>query len=297
MSRLDGRTCLVVGGANGLGAASARALAAEGANVVVSDLGTSVHGEGEDPSAAQAVVDDIVDAGGDAVAHAGDVTDFGYAESLVEATVAEYGRLDAVANFVRILRDGISHTLDEADWRAVVETNLTGQFTVLRAAARHWRDAGDDGFDAQRSYLAASARSVRGNVGQANYAASKAGVLGLVRSAAAELHRSDVRVNALLPNAYTRMTETVPEEHRPYTREEMPPERVAAFVAYLASDAAVDVTGCALYAGGDRVGVFSEPTLDRVGVSPGGWTVDELAEHFRDDVAGDVDLTRTDSHF
>jgi hypothetical protein len=93
------------------------------------------------------------------------------------------------------------------------------------------------------------------------------------------------------------MTETVPEEHRPYTREEMPPEHVATFAAYLASDAAADVTGCALYAGGDRVGVFSEPTLDRVGVSPGGWTLDSLAERFRADVAGDVDLTRTGSYF
>ena len=261
------------------------------------------------------MADDIVDAGGEAVAHAGDATDFDYADSLVEATVAEYGRLDGVANFVGVLRDGIGYKLSAEDWRRVVETNLTGQFTVLRAAARHWRETaegaggngdddadsagggGGDGFPRQRSYLAASARSARGNVGQSNYAASKAGILGLVRSTSSELYRLGVRVNALVPNAYTRMTETVPEEHRPYTREEMPPERVAAFVAYHASEAADDITGCALYAGGDRVGVFSDPTLDRVGVSPGGWSVDDLAEHFREDVAGDVELTRTDSYF
>jgi len=118
-----------------------------------------------------------------------------------------------------------------------------------------------------------------------------------VRTISSEMYRHGVRVNALAPNGYTRMTETVPEEHRPYTREEMPPERVAAFAAFLASEHATDVTGCTLYAGGDRVGVFSEPSLDRVGVRPGGWTVEDLAEHFEEGVAGDVELTRTESFF
>lgn len=298
MTGLEDAVCIVGGGGNGLGEATARRLADRGATVVVNDLGTSVHGEGADPAVARAVAEDVRDAGGAAMAHAGDLTDFEYADDLVADTVSEYGRVDAVLNFAGILRDDLSYKLDEDDWRAVVETNLTGQFTLLQSACRHWRDAaGDDGFDRQRSFLAASAHSARGNVGQANYAAAKAGILGMVRTVSSEMFRHGVRVNALVPNAYTRMTETVPEEHRPYTREEMPPGRVAALAAYLASDRAEDVTGCTLYAGGDRVGVFSEPTLDRVGVQPGGWTVDSLAEHFREDVAGDVDLTRTDSHF
>jgi NAD(P)-dependent dehydrogenase (short-subunit alcohol dehydrogenase family) len=304
---LDGRVCVVAGGGNGLGAATARTLADHGARVVVADSGTGVDGEGTDPSVAAGVARDIRERGGDATAHAGDLTDFDVAADVVAEAVDAYGRLDAVVNFVGILRDGVSYRLSEADWRRVVETNLTGQFTLLRAACAHWREAAADAGDAadgddegvavQRSYLAASAHSFRGNVGQANYAAAKGGVLGMVRSVAAEMHRHGVRVNALVPNAYTRMTETVPEEHRPYTREEMPPERVATFVAYLASDAADDVTGCTLYAGGDRVGVFSEPSLDRVGVRPGGWSVDSLADRFREDVAGDVDLTRTETHF
>ncbi|MFC6725041.1 SDR family oxidoreductase, partial [Halobium palmae] len=120
---------------------------------------------------------------------------------------------------------------------------------------------------------------------------------GLVRSASTELYRHGVRVNALVPNGYTRMTETVPEEHRPYTREEMPPERVAPMVAYLASDAAEDVTGCTLYAGGDRVGVLSDPEVERVGVRPGGWSLAELEETFREHVADDVELTRTERYF
>ena len=298
MTALDGKVCIVGGGGNGLGAATARALADHGASVVVNDLGTSVRGEGSDPAVAEAVAEDIRDEGGEATGHAGDLTDFAYARDLVDDAVAEYGRVNFVANFAGILRDGFATNLSEDDWRAVVETNLTGQFALLQAACRRWREAsGDDGFDDRRSYLAVSARSARGNAGQANYAAAKAGILGMVRTVAAEMHRSGVRVNALVPNGYTRMTETVPEEHRPYTREEMPPERVAPLAAYLASDEATDVTGCTLYAGGDRVGVFSEPSLDRVGVSPGGWTLDALAEHFREDVSGDVDLTRTDSYF
>lgn len=298
MTGLDDAVCIVGGGGNGLGEATARALADHGARVVVNDLGTSVHGEGADPTVAKRVADDIRETGGTAMAHVGDLTEFEYADDLVADTVDQYGRVDAVYNFAGILRDDISYKLDETDWRQVVETNLTGQFTLLQSVCKHWRSAaGDDGFDRQRSYVAASAHSARGNVGQVNYATAKAGILGMVRTVSSEMHRYGVRVNALVPNAYTRMTETVPEEHRPYTREEMPPQRVAAFAAYLASEDAEDVTGCTLYAGGDRVGVFSEPTLDRVGVEPDGWTVETLADHFREDVAGDVELTRTESYF
>jgi NAD(P)-dependent dehydrogenase (short-subunit alcohol dehydrogenase family) len=302
---LDGAVCVVAGGGNGLGEAAVQELADHGARLVVNDLGTGVDGEGADPTVAEAVAADVRAAGGEAVAHAGDVSDFGAAEDLIATAVEAYGRVDFVANFAGILRDGISYRLDPDDWRAVIETNLTGQFAPLRAACAHWRDVHDgdgadgggaDGFDRQRSYLAVSAGAARGNAGQANYAAAKAGVLGMVRSVAAEMARRDVRVNALVPNGYTRMTETVPEEYRPYGPAEMPPEKVAPLVAYLASTAAHDVTGCTLSAAGDRVGVLSDPAQTAVGVSPGGWRLEALVEHFRSDVAGDVELTRTDGH-
>ena len=300
---------MVCGGGNGLGRAAAHELASHGARVVVNDLGTAVDGTGSDPSVPDAVAAAIRDAGGVATAHHGDVSDFEYAERLIADAVSEYGRLDFVCNFAGILRDGISYNLSEDDWREVVDTNLTGQFAPLRAAAAHWRDAnggdgsagagaeaGDGGFDRQRSYLAVSAGAARGSLGQANYAAAKAGVLGMVRSVSTELVRSDVRVNALIPNGYTRMTETVPEAHRPYAESEMPPETVAPLVAFLASDAAEGITGCTLYAGGDRVGVYSDAAMDAVGVHPGGWDLESLRTHFREDVAADVSLSRTDSH-
>ena len=303
--RLNGAVCVVCGGGNGLGRAAAHELASHGARVVVNDLGTAVDGTGSDASVPETVAEEIRDDGGVAIAHHGDVRDFEYAERLIADAVSEYGRLDFVCNFAGILRDGISYKLSEDDWREVVDTNLTGQFAPLRAAASHWRDVAggtddggsdDHGVDRQRSYLAVSAGAARGSLGQANYAAAKAGVLGMVRSVSNELVRSNVRVNALVPNGYTRMTETVPEEHRPYTESEMPPEKVAPLVAFLASDAAEDITGCTLYAGGDRVGVYADPAMDAVGVSPGGWSLESLRKHFREGVAADIELYRTDSH-
>jgi len=290
--------CVVAGGGNGLGEAAAHELANRGATVVVADRGTAVDGEGSDPAVPARVAADIREAGGEATAHHLDVSDFDDAQRLVDETVSEHGRLDFVANFAGILRDGMSYKLDPEDWQAVVKTNLTGQFAPLQAACAHWRTESDEsGFDRQRSYLAVSAGAARGNLGQANYAAAKAGVLGMVRSVSTEMYRSDVRVNALIPNGYTRMTETVPEEHRPYTREEMPPEKVAPMVAYLASEAAADVTGCTFYAGGDRVGVLEDPSMAAVGVEPGGWSAESLVDHFAEDVAADLELTRTDTHF
>ena len=292
---LSGRVCIVTGAGRGLGAEAARTLADQGATVVVNDLGTSMQGEGEDPEPAHDVVESIRDAGGEATAHFGDVSDLDYAASLVADTVDEHGRLDSVANFAGVLRDGYLTNLTEADWDDVIRVHLKGHFALLRAAARHWREEADgDALEPQRSFLAVTSRSALGNVGQLNYGTAKAGVLGLTRSASTELYSTGVRVNALMPSAFTRMTESIPEEHRPYTREEMPPEKVAPTVAFLASDAAEDVTGVTVYAGGDRVAIYSDPEPVRAGVDPGGWTAESLADSF-EDVAEGVELTRTDS--
>lgn len=292
---LSEKTCIVTGGANGLGRFAAEELAARGAAVVVNDLGTSVRGEGSDPSAAEETATIIREAGGTAISHHGDVTEADTATDLIETAVEEYGRVDGVANFAGVLRDGWLQNLSDEDWATVVETNLGSHFFLLRAAVRHWRSVDEEeDLDPQRSFLGVSSRGAMGNPGQVNYSATKAGVLGLVRAASTELHRQNVRVNALIPSGYTRMTETVPEEHRPYTREEMPPERVAPMVSYLMSDAATDVTGCTLYAGGDRIGLYSDPQLERVGVNPGGWSAEEIAEEMDESIADGFELTRTE---
>ena len=294
---LDGKVCVVAGGGNGLGRCATEHLAERGARVVVNDLGTSVRGEGSDPSVVEDVAADIDESGGDVLAHHGDVAESEDAEALIETAISEYGRVDAIANFAGILRDGWIPNLSDDDWERSLRVNLGSHFALLRAAVRHWRSiAGEEG-DAlapQRSFVGVSSMGALGNPGQLNYSTAKAGVLGFVRSASTELYPQNVRVNALIPSGFTRMTETVPEEHRPYTREEMPPERVAPVVAYLASDAARDVTGCTLFAGGDRIGIFSEPRLERVGVRSGGWTAEEVAAEMDGPMTDGFDLTRTD---
>jgi NAD(P)-dependent dehydrogenase (short-subunit alcohol dehydrogenase family) len=282
---------LVAGGGNGLGEVTARALAREGANVVVSDPGTDVDGTGSDPEPARAVAREIRDEGGSAVAHFGDASEANDAAEAVETVLESYGRLDGVANFAGILRDGMSWTLSDEDWDGVVETHLRSNFTLLRSAVQHWRDADDP--PADRSYLAVSSKGALGNVGQLAYASANAGILGFVRAASTELHRQGIRVNALVPNGYTRMTESIPEEHRPYTRDEMPPEDVAPAAVYLLSDAADDVTGVTVTAAGDEIGVLSEPRQIRTGVAEDGWTVDAVGEAF-DSITEGYDLTRTD---
>ena len=286
------RAYLVVGGANGLGEATARELAQEGAAVVVSDLGTAVDGSGSDPDAARevaAAIEDEID-GASARAHFGDAGDADDAADAIETTLESFGRLDGIANFAGILRDGMSWSLSDEDWDAVVRTHLRSNFTLLRAATRHWRETDEP--PADRSFLAVSSRGALGNVGQLAYASANAGILGFVRAASTELHRQDVRVNALVPNGYTRMTETIPEEHRPYTREEMPPEDVAPAAVYLL-DRAADVTGVTVTAAGDEIGLLSEPRQVRTGVAEDGWTVDAIDEAF-DSIADGYELTRTD---
>lgn len=290
---LSGRVCIVAGGGSGLGEAAAQELAANGATVIVNDLGADLDGTDASEEPASQVAAEIREAGGEATAHFGDVADLDYTESLIADTVSEHGRVDAIANFAGILRDGYLTNLSEDDWDAVIRVHLKGHFSLLRSAARHWRSVADgEALDPQRSFLAVTSRSALGNVGQLNYSTAKAGLLGFTRTAASELSSTGIRVNALMPTAFTRMTEAIPEAHRPYTREEMPPEKVAPAVAFLAGDAAEDVTGVTLYAGGDRIAVYSEPEPVRQGIRPGGWTVESLAESL-EAVAEGVELTRT----
>lgn len=291
---LEGKVCIVAGAGNGLGKHAAAHLAERGAQLVVNDLGTSVSGEGSDPSVAEAVVDDIKAQGGTAIAYHGDASDSEVVEELLDTTLDEFGRLDGIANFAGIIRDGWLTNLSDEDWDRVIRVNVRSNFALLRTAARHWRSLEEDERHPQRAFLGVSSMGALGNIGQLNYATAKAGVLGFVRAASTELYESGVRVNGIIPSGFTRMTETVPEEHRPYTRAEMPPERVAPMVAYLLSDAAEDVTGCTLYAGGDRIGLFSDPRMERAAVSPGGWTAEDIAAEMDGQLTDGIPLTRTD---
>lgn len=286
------RTYLVAGGANGLGAATARALAERGANVVIFDPGTAVDGSGTDPLPGRETATAIdAETTGSAVSYFGDAADVDDAVTAVETAVESFGRLDGVANFAGILRDGMSWSLSEEDWDNVHRAHLRSNFSLLRASVRHWRAVDEPPVDP--TFLAVSSRGALGNVGQLAYASANAGVLGFVRSASTELDRQGIRVNALVPNGYTRMTETIPEEHRPYTPAECPPESIAPAAVYLLSPVSAGVTGVTVTARDDEIGILSDPRQIRTGISDDGWTVAAIDEKFHA-IADGYDTSRTD---
>lgn len=293
---LSDKVCIVAGGGRGIGRETAIELGRHGATVVVNDLGVDVSGLGESAEPAEETIGAVEDAGGRGLAHFGDVSSLEYTESLIADTVAEYGRVDGVVNFAGILRDRISYKMSGEEWDQVVNVHLRGHFSLLRNAGAHWREqarAEGGAVDMQRSFLGVTSRSALGSIGQANYSAAKAGILGLVRTTARELSRYNIRVNALMPTAFTRMIEEIPAEKQRFDSEELPPEKIAPVVAFTMSDHAEGISGVTLRAAGDAVGVVSDPQIIRLGYSDGGWTVADLADRFRDEVAHDVSLDRT----
>ncbi|MFI8325119.1 SDR family oxidoreductase [Streptomyces sp. NPDC085529] len=265
------RVVVVTGAGRGLGRAHALAFAAEGAKVVVNDLGVGLDGTGGGAGPAQDVVDEITAAGGDAVAHGGDVATTEGAASLIAAAVDTYGRLDTLVNNAGFLRDRMLVNLDEDDWDAVLRVHLKGHFLPLRHASAHWRAEAKAGRAPRaRVVNTSSGAGLLGSVGQGNYAAAKAGIIGLTLVAAAELGRYGVQVNAIAPAARTRMTEAAFAEAMAVPDggafDAMAPENVSPLVVWLGSDASAGVTGRVFEAEGGRITVMEGwrpgPTAD-----------------------------------
>src|SRR5215218_8628977 len=208
MPNLSGKVAIVTGAGRGIGREHALALARAGAKLVVNDLGASLAGEGTDEGPAHDVVREIEALGGEAIANGENVADFGGAQRLVDQAVAHFGRLDILVNNAGILRDRMLVNMDEHEWDAVLEVHLKGHFAPTRHAAAHWRERSKGGEEVRARVINTSSPSgVFGNVGQANYGAAKAGIVGFTLIAAQELQRYGVTVNAIAPNARTRMTE------------------------------------------------------------------------------------------
>lgn len=297
---LSDKVIIVAGGGHGLGECTAIELGDAGATVVVNDLGSDVHGEGESVEPAEETVKAVEEAGGDGMAHFGDISSTEYTERLVDDTVEEYGRVDGAVNFAGILNDSILYRMTDEEWDSVIDVHLRGHFALLRNLAAHWREVAresDDFLEDGRSFLSVSSRSALGNVGQANYSAAKAGVLGLTRAAAKELGQYNVRVNALVPTAYTRMIENIPEDQQPFTEEELPPEKVAPLVAYMLSDEASEINGWSVRAAGDAVGFVSDPEVVRLGYQDGGWSPEDIAERFTDEIGAGLTLDKSGDAF
>ncbi|WP_329445946.1 SDR family oxidoreductase [Streptomyces sp. NBC_01426] len=272
MGLAEGRVVIVTGAGRGLGRAHALAFAAEGAKVVVNDLGVGLDGlPGPDGPAAR-VVEEIRALGGEALAHGGDIATSRGAASLVADAVATFGRLDTLVNNAGFLRDRMLVNLDEDDWDAVMRVHLKGHFLPLKHAAAHWRAQAKAGRPvAARVVNTSSGAGLLGSVGQGNYSAAKAGILGLTLVAAEEMGRYGVQVNAIAPAARTRMTEETFARTMaaPAAGEfdAMAPENVSPLVVWLGSDASAGVNGRVFEAEGGRITVMEGwrpgPTAER----------------------------------
>ncbi|NNM73768.1 SDR family NAD(P)-dependent oxidoreductase [Enterovirga aerilata] len=276
---LDGKVVLVTGAGGGIGREIALMAAAEGAAVVVNDLGATLKGIGQAITAAQTVVDEIKAAGGDAIADGGSVTDPDAARAMVEAAVKEFGRIDAVVNNAGILRDGFFHKMTYDDFDAVVKVHLYGAFNTSRAAA--------DYFGEQQSGALVHMTSTSGLIGnyaQANYSAAKLGIAAFSKSLALDLKRWNVRSNCIAPFAWSRMissikTETPEQEARVEKIKKMTPAKVAPMACYLMSDQAAEISGQIFAVRMNEIFLMSQPRPVRSVHSGDGWTVDKIAEH------------------
>jgi 3-oxoacyl-[acyl-carrier protein] reductase len=286
-NRLEGKVAIVTGGGRGIGRGEALLLAEEGAAVVVNDFGGSTAGEGGDQGPADEVVEEIRSKGGRAVANYDDVSTMRAGENMVKQALDEFGRLDILVNNAGILRDRMVFNMSEDEWDIVIAVHLKGHFATTKAAGQVFRQ--------QRSgrIVNTGSSSGLGNMGQANYAAAKEGIVGMTRTVARDLGRYGVTCNAIRPGAATRLTIS-PEMEEARRRAEaagvrrggglaaMPPEAIAPLVVYLCTDEAANINGRDFMVAGNRVGLYTIPAVERTIFAPGPmWTLDELAEVFQ----------------
>ena len=257
MGICNNRTVIITGAARGLGRAYALAFAAEGANVVVNDIGTSLNGEGRDTSAADGVVAEIVAAGGKAIANYEDITDWDAAKRIVDAAVAAFGDLHVVVNNAGIVRDRmfVSATLEE--WDATMHVHLRGHFCLSRHAVDYWRAKQKAGTNPDARIInTSSGAGLQGSIAQAAYSTAKGGIASLTLVQAAELGRYGITANALAPSARTRMTEQAFADKMATEGQAfdvMDPANIAPTVVWLGSAESADVTGCVFELEGGKI--------------------------------------------
>jgi NAD(P)-dependent dehydrogenase (short-subunit alcohol dehydrogenase family) len=263
---LEGRAAIVTGAGRGIGRAIAEALAAEGASVIVADVGASISGEGVDPQPAREVAEKI---GKKAIAFGESVASPGVAKQLVEMAVKNFGGIDIVVNNAAILRDAFVFRMDPRDWDAVIHNNLSAPFYLINAAAAVMRDQGKSGrggatYDWGRIVNIVSSAGLYGNLGQSAYASAKAGLFGLTRVAAMDLQRAAITVNAVAPFAHTRVTDIIQpanEAQKTYKERALKigAHHVADLVTALCPPAANGITGQLLGVRGREVFLFGQP--------------------------------------
>ncbi|HMA87223.1 MAG TPA: SDR family NAD(P)-dependent oxidoreductase [Burkholderiales bacterium] len=278
MKLLEGKVVIVTGAGGGIGRDFALAMAAEGAKVVVNDLGSSVSGEGKDAGPAQKVVDEIKAKGGAAVASTDSVADWEAANRIVKTALDAFGRVDCVVNNAGILRDRFFFNMSVEEWRAVIDVHLNGSFYVARAAAPYFKSQNSGCY-----VNMTSTSGLIGNFGQANYSAAKLGIIGLSKSMALDMAKYHVRSNCIAPFAWSRMIGTIPsdtpeQQARLEKIKRMDTAKIAPLAVYLASDLAEGVTGQIFGVRANEIFLFSQNRPLRSVHRAGGWTPEAIAE-------------------
>ncbi len=273
------KVVIVTGAGRGIGRDIALLAAAQNAQVVVNDLGGSERGDGSNSAPADEVVEEIKQAGGQAVANFDNVADPAGAQRIVEAAMDSFGQLDGVVNNAGILRDVIFHKMTDDDWDSVMAVHLKGSFNVSRAAAPHFRKQIAGAF-----VHMTSTSGLIGNFGQANYAAAKLGIVGLSKSIALDMSRFEVRSNCIAPFAWSRLIGTIPtanpeDEARVEKIKRMTPAKIAPLAVYLLSDQANEVSGQIFAVRMNEIFLMSQPRPVRSVHRAEGWTPEAIAEH------------------
>jgi NAD(P)-dependent dehydrogenase (short-subunit alcohol dehydrogenase family) len=275
---LAGKVVAVTGAGRGIGRAVVELCAAEGAKVVVNDLGVEPDGSGGESSVAQGVVDAITAGGGEAVANTRSVTEMEGGASIVQEAVDTWGRIDGVVAVAGILRERMLFNMAEEEWDPVIATHLKGTFTVFRAAAAVMRK------QESGTLIGFTSGAFAGSIAQANYSAAKGGIVSLVRSAAMGLHRYGVTANCIAPIARTRMSANVPLEIKGIGEA----EDVAPMVAFLLGDRARHITGQVYTAVGNKIAVWNQPMEVRSMFAPGRWTPEEIADRIDEEIGTEI---------